>query len=103
MVKVKKEQAKKSTSETAAYTVDDVASKINALDREVKYLLNKAKMWRPKKPKVTIIDNNGTKPDNSSEEKTPETTAETAEDAAGMSAAFGSDTTILLAATVHTV
>jgi len=57
------EQNKKKGHEAAAYTVEDVAAKIRALDREVKYLLNKAKSWTPKKPKVTIVEPDGKKKD----------------------------------------
>lgn len=58
---MKEQQKKKASSDAPAYTIEEVAAKIGALDREVKYLLNKAKMWKPKKPKVTIIDSNTTK------------------------------------------
>ena len=53
MKTMKAEQKKKLPTETAAFTRDDVAIKISALDREIKYLLNKAKTWVPKKPKDT--------------------------------------------------
>lgn len=52
MKQMVKDQKLKKAAEVAAYTVEDVASKISALDREVKYLINKAKMWVPK-PKKT--------------------------------------------------
>lgn len=34
--------------EPVKYTVRDIANKMAILDREVKYLVNKAKIWRPK-------------------------------------------------------
>ena len=61
---MKEQQKTRSAADSPAYTVEDVAAKINALDREVKYLLNKAKTWKPKKPKVTILDSNTTKASN---------------------------------------
>ena len=42
------EQAKASLTEKPKYLVEDVALKIQALDREIKYLVNKAKIYRPK-------------------------------------------------------
>jgi len=65
---MKEQQKKKLPTDTPAYTVDEVVAKISALDREVKYLINKAKMWQPKKPKVTIKDSNSTKSNNTSKD-----------------------------------
>lgn len=65
---MKEQQKSRSAADSPAYTVQDVAAKITALDREVKYLLNKAKTWKPKKPKITIIDSNSTKPLNDTNE-----------------------------------
>ncbi|ELT93277.1 hypothetical protein CAPTEDRAFT_179511 [Capitella teleta] len=45
---VQAEQAKTPSHEKPRYTVEDVARKINDLDREVKYLINKAKTFKPK-------------------------------------------------------
>ena len=42
------EQKKAALSEKPKVTVDDIAHKINDLDREVKYLINKAKVFKPK-------------------------------------------------------
>lgn len=61
MKTVKAEQKSKLPTETPAFTREDVALKLSALDREIKYLLNKAKTWIPKKPKVTIVEGNTTK------------------------------------------
>ena len=46
-------QAKTPLTEKPKFTLEDVAVKIAALDREVKYLVNKIKSYRPKtKPKL---------------------------------------------------
>lgn len=53
--------------------VDDIAMKYQALDREVKYLINKAKMYRPKtKPKASknTTATNETKTDTNSDDST---------------------------------
>lgn len=53
--------------------VDDIAMKYQALDREVKYLINKAKMYRPKtKPKASknTTATNETKTDTNSSDST---------------------------------
>ncbi|XP_071111379.1 hypoxia up-regulated protein 1-like isoform X1 [Haliotis cracherodii] len=48
-----KEQKKLKDYENPKMLVEDIALKIQALDREVKYLINKAKYWKPKtKPKT---------------------------------------------------
>ncbi|XP_060818511.1 hypoxia up-regulated protein 1 isoform X2 [Bombus pascuorum] len=39
--------------ETVKYKVRDIANKLALLDREVKYLINKAKIWRPKQESAT--------------------------------------------------
>ena len=41
-------QAKTPLTERPKFTIEDVAMKIAALDREVKYLVNKIKSYRPK-------------------------------------------------------
>lgn len=64
-----KDQSSKSPAEIAAFTVDDVGSKIAALDREIKYLLNKAKIWKPKKPKEPKTETNTTKASNNTQEE----------------------------------
>ncbi|XP_067935548.1 hypoxia up-regulated protein 1-like [Watersipora subatra] len=58
METMKAEQKGKLPTETPAFNKEDVAIKIAALDREIKYLLNKAKLWTPKKPPTL---NNSTK------------------------------------------
>lgn len=40
-------------NEPVIYKVRDIANKMAILDREVKYLLNKAKIWRPKQEPAT--------------------------------------------------
>ena len=52
-------QAKTPLTEKPKFTVEDVALKLAALDREVKYLINKAKIYRPK-PKPKPKDGNRT-------------------------------------------
>ncbi|XP_046749659.1 hypoxia up-regulated protein 1 isoform X2 [Diprion similis] len=46
--KIVKELADIPLYEPVKYTVRDIANKMAILDREVKYLVNKAKIWRPK-------------------------------------------------------
>ena len=60
---MEKDQAKLSAHEKPKMTVEEIAKKINDLDREVKYLLNKAKTFRPK-VKPTIDEKNKTTADN---------------------------------------
>lgn len=69
------EQKKKSPNEPPAYTVSNIAEKIQVLDREVKYLLNKAKFAKPK-PKVKPTDtaNDTTKAEGEKPEKPEEKT-----------------------------
>ena len=51
-------QAKTPLTEKPVFTLEDAAMKIAALDREVKYLVNKIKSYRPKaKPKSTKESN----------------------------------------------
>jgi len=51
-------QAKTPLTEKPKFTLEDVAMKIAALDREVKYLVNKMRSYRPKtKPKSTKESN----------------------------------------------
>ncbi|XP_063217680.1 hypoxia up-regulated protein 1 isoform X1 [Bacillus rossius redtenbacheri] len=45
------EQAKLTPQETPKLTLRQITDKMGVLDREVKYLVNKAKIWRPKKTK----------------------------------------------------
>ncbi|CAK1543227.1 unnamed protein product [Leptosia nina] len=46
-----REQNSLKKNEDIKLTVESIREKISNLDREVKYLLNKLKIWRPKKPK----------------------------------------------------
>ncbi|XP_052061435.1 hypoxia up-regulated protein 1-like isoform X3 [Mytilus californianus] len=68
------EQKKTPDSEKPKLLVEDVALKLQALDREVKYLINKAKNFKPKpkpKPKsnTTKTDGNTTKSDTNKTDK----------------------------------
>jgi len=57
MIKLEKEQAEQKLSEAPKLSIKSIGEKINILDREVKYLVNKAKIWRPPKTKEEV--NNG--------------------------------------------
>ena len=59
-------QAKTPLTEKPKFTIEDVAMKIAALDREVKYLVNKAKYYRPKTKPTPTKESNAT--DNGSNE-----------------------------------
>ncbi|XP_071176738.1 hypoxia up-regulated protein 1-like isoform X4 [Mytilus edulis] len=68
------EQKKTPDSEKPKLLVEDIALKLQALDREVKYLINKAKNFKPKpkpKPKsnTTKTDGNTTKSDTNKTDK----------------------------------
>lgn len=52
-----KEQKALKKNEDVKLTVDSIREKMANLDREVKYLLNKMKIWRPKKPVKKDADN----------------------------------------------
>ncbi|XP_045773658.1 hypoxia up-regulated protein 1 [Maniola jurtina] len=52
-----KEQNALKKNDDIKLTVDSIREKMAALDREVKYLLNKMKIWKPKKPVKTESDN----------------------------------------------
>ncbi|XP_069686469.1 hypoxia up-regulated protein 1 isoform X2 [Periplaneta americana] len=49
--KMEEEQSSLPASVTPKLTVKSITDKMALLDREVKYLVNKAKIWKPKKPK----------------------------------------------------
>ena len=73
-------QKKKADHETPAFTVAEVETKISDLDREIKYLINKAKIHKPKpkkeeKKEDAAADKNATK-DGKAEEKKTENAAE---------------------------
>lgn len=52
-----KEQDELKKNEDIKLTVESIREKMSNLDREVKYLLNKMKIWRPKKPAKKESDN----------------------------------------------
>lgn len=52
-----KEQQLLKKNEDVKLTIDSIREKLSNLDREVKYLLNKLKIWRPKKPIKTEGEN----------------------------------------------
>lgn len=52
-----KEQDALKKNEDIILTVDSIREKMAALDREVKYLINKMKIWRPKKPAKKETEN----------------------------------------------
>lgn len=52
-----KEQKGLKKNEDIKLTVESIREKMSNLDREVKYLLNKIKIWRPKKPIKIETDN----------------------------------------------
>ena len=79
-----KEQEKTPLTEKPKILVEDVGVKYYALDREVKYLINKAKNYKPKaKPKKPANEttDNGSKASN--ETKDSDTNNKTDSDASG--------------------
>ncbi|KAF4520111.1 hypothetical protein B566_EDAN010267 [Ephemera danica] len=64
-VKKEKEQAATPLSQDPKLGVRSIGEKMGILDREVKYLINKAKIWKPKKPK----DDKASKDNSTSEEE----------------------------------
>lgn len=58
MIKMEKEQAEQKLSEAPKLSIKSIGEKINVLDREVKYLVNKAKIWRPPKAKEEVNSGN---------------------------------------------
>ena len=76
VVKVSKETK---LYEPVVHKVRDIANKMAILDREVKYLLNKAKIWRPKEESVKLNkteDTNSEKKSNNSESDESDETIE---------------------------
>lgn len=76
------EQKNMKKNEEVKMTIDSIREKMGGLDREVKYLVSKMKIWRPKKPikkeenkTETVIEPEGTETDETQEEK-PEEDAE---------------------------
>ena len=62
-------QTRTPLSEKPKFTIEDVAVKIAALDREVKYLVNKVKSYRPKTKPTPAKESNMTE-NGSNETKT---------------------------------
>ncbi|XP_029040545.2 hypoxia up-regulated protein 1 isoform X1 [Osmia bicornis bicornis] len=70
-----------SLHELVKYKVRDIANKMAVLDREVKYLINKAKIWRPKQDTATnhtasTNENATDTKEQSQSESVPKTTAD---------------------------
>ncbi|XP_043518742.1 hypoxia up-regulated protein 1 isoform X1 [Frieseomelitta varia] len=72
---VVKSFAETALHESVKYKVRDIANKMALLDREMKYLINKAKIWRPKQDSVTnhteSTNENTTNTKEGSEESVP--------------------------------
>lgn len=72
------EQNKMKKNEEVKMTIDSIREKMGGLDREVKYLVNKMKIWRPKKPvkkenkTETVIEPEEKEHDETQEEKPEE-------------------------------
>lgn len=64
------EQAKTPLTEKPVFTVEDVTAKMNAIDRELKYLINKMKSFRPKPKPKPAKDSNSTEGSGTNETKT---------------------------------
>ena len=63
------EQAKTPLYEKPKFTVEEVSTKMAALDRELKYLINKMKSFKPKSKPKPMKSTNSTEGSNSSESK----------------------------------
>ena len=61
------EQSKTALTEKPKFTVDDVSTKMAAIDRELKYLINKMKLFKPK-PKAKLAKNTTATEESSSSE-----------------------------------
>ncbi|XP_050666772.1 hypoxia up-regulated protein 1 [Leptidea sinapis] len=79
--KIIKEQEALKKNEEIKLTVESIREKVTILDREVKYLLNKMKIWRPKKPKKDAENKTETvtEPEKSDDEPVQEEQPETQE------------------------
>jgi hypothetical protein len=64
------EQAKTPLTEKPKFTVEDVTAKMAALDRELKYLINKMKSYKPKPKPKPAKEANSTEGSSSNETKT---------------------------------
>lgn len=75
-----KEQSEMPDYEKPKLLLDDIATKMQSLDREVKYLINKAKTFKPKsKPKVSKNKTEKSTNDTVIEDKDKKETAEEAD------------------------
>ncbi|GLV37373.1 uncharacterized protein CBL_10660 [Carabus blaptoides fortunei] len=63
------EQNKLKKYEPVTMTVKLMSEKMALLDREVKYLVNKLKIWRPKKTEIPVKEEPATKQDNDTKKK----------------------------------
>lgn len=71
------EQKKLKKHEPVVLTVKLITEKMALLDREVKYLVNKLKIWRPKKAEIPVKEDAPKKKDTPKDEKPIEETIET--------------------------
>jgi len=60
------EQSKTPLTEKPKFTVEDVSTKMAAIDRELKYLINKMKLFKPKSKAKPAKDANATEETSSS-------------------------------------
>lgn len=77
------EQEKTKKSEPVMLSVKMITEKMAALDREVKYLVNKLKIWRPKAPPVKEVKEdtkNTSDKEETNKTERPETTGEDGKD-----------------------
>lgn len=63
-----KEQNALKKNEDVKLTIDSIREKMSGLDREVKYLINKMKIWKPKKPVKPKNETEGEKTEGKAEE-----------------------------------
>lgn len=70
--KIVKEQDKTPKNEPVKLSVKMLMDKMAGLDREVKYLVNKIKMWRPKKVEKPVAEKSGVNDTEKNETATPE-------------------------------
>lgn len=84
--KVKRSFAETALSVSPPYKVRDMANKMALLDREMKYLINKAKIWRPKQEPTIVnatesgAENKTKDSDDSSSKPLPESDTEKTDD-----------------------
>lgn len=75
------EQKKLAKNQDVIVTVKDITDKMAVLEREVNYLVNKMKYWRPKKPKVEEKKNKTEDATKEGEDKQPSNETEVPTDA----------------------